>query len=368
MIKYRVGFIGCGLMAMHHASAYYLNPKTEIVAASDIDNDNLELFCKRFDIPNRYLNYQDMLENETLDIIAPILPVKNNPKAVIDSAQTQVKGIYCEKPIASNLINADQMVDECAKHGIIFACGDAMRNYPQLLRTLEFIKEGGLGEIKSINAYDPTNEISGGGCQTLSVVQMFAFDSKIEAIIGWMNDAQSDNDQSMGGYIKFTNGIECFLNNKESVKKGIEVIGTEGVFYHSGWETFSISKKDSDGNLREMNYNLPTVAKSNQQLTNRIGNLYNPGFRTTESINSFVSSIDTGEPLRCPGFVMRNSLEIAIALRESARQNNSPVSMPLINRDQNLYPVIGRLENKKESLSAGEYDKRINEQLEYFSY
>ena len=52
----------------------------------------------------------------------------------------------------------------------------------------------------------------------------------------------------------------------------------------------------------------------------------------------------------------------------SARQNNSPVSMPLINRSENLYPVIGRLENKKESLSADEYDKSINEQLEYFSY
>ena len=368
MVKYKVGFIGCGLMAMHHASAYYLNPQTEIVAASDVDNDNLELFCKRFDVSNYYLNYQDMLENETLDIIAPILPVKNNPNAVINSAQTQVKGIYCEKPIASKLSDADQMVDECDKNGIIFACGDAMRNYPQLSKALEFIKEGGLGKIKSINAYEPTNEISGGGCQTLSVVQMFAFDSKIETVIGWMDDPLSDNDQSMGGYIKFTNGIECFLNNKESVKKGIEVIGTEGIFYHAGWNNFSISKKDPDGYLREINYNLPTVSQSNHQLTNRIGNLYNPGFRTTESINSFVSSIDTGEPLRCPGFVMRNSLEIAIALRESARQNNLPISMPLINRSQNLYPVIGRLENKKESLSAGEYDKRINEQLEYFSY
>ena len=65
---------------------------------------------------------------------------------------------------------------------------------------------------------------------------------------------------------------------------------------------------------------------------------------------------------------MRNSLEIAIALRESARQNNQPISMPLINRCQNLYPVIGRLENKKESLPIGEYDKRMNEQLEYYSY
>ena len=368
MAKYKVGFIGCGLMAMHHAAAYYLNPLTEITAASDDDADNLKIFCERFNVSNSYLNYEDMLSNETLDIIAPILPVKFNPKIVIDSAQTQIKGIYCEKPIASNLRDADQMVNECDKHGIIFACGDAMRNYPQLWDVFEFIKKGGLGKIETINAYEPTAEISGGGCQTLSVIQMFAFDSKIENVIGWMDNPLSDNDQSMGGLIKFKNGIHCFLNNKDSVKKGIEVIGTKGFFYHSDWNNFSIYKKDPDGYLREINYNLPNVAQSNRDLINRIGNLQNPGFRTTESINCFVSSIDKGAHLRCPGFVMRNSLEIAIALRESARQNNRPISMPLKDRSLKLFPKIGRLENKKDSLSIGEYDKRMNEQLKYSSY
>ena len=50
--KYKVGFIGCGLMAMHHASAYHLNPQTEIVAAADTDAQNLALFCKRFSVSN----------------------------------------------------------------------------------------------------------------------------------------------------------------------------------------------------------------------------------------------------------------------------------------------------------------------------
>ena len=364
--KYKVGFIGCGLMAMHHASAYHLNPQTEIVAAADTDTQNLALFCKRFSVSNSYLNYQDMLEDEDIDIIAPILPVNINAKAVIDSTKKQIKGIYCEKPIAANLIDADTMVDECNKKDIVFACGDAMRNYPQLWQALAFIKNGDLGDIVSINAYEPTNEISGGGCQTLSVVQMFAFDSKIEHVIGWMNDPLSNNDQSMGGYIKFNNGIECFLNNTDSVKKGVEVIGTEGVFFHGNWNSFSIHKKNIDGHLREVDYNLLGIEGSNNQLTKEIGNLYNSGFRTTQSIDSFVSSIDTGIPLRCPGFVMRNSLEIAIALRESARHNNLPIEMPLTNRNQNLYPVKGRLENKKESLPLGEYETRMNEQLDFY--
>ena len=88
--KYKVGFIGCGLMAMHHASAYHLNPQTEIVAAADTDTQNLALFCKRFSVSNSYLNYQDMLEDEDIDIIAPILPVNINAKAVIDSTKKQI--------------------------------------------------------------------------------------------------------------------------------------------------------------------------------------------------------------------------------------------------------------------------------------
>ena len=59
--KYRVGMIGIGRKGAQHARAYRIDPRTQIVAAADSDEENLEVFCKRFDVPG-YTDYQEMLE------------------------------------------------------------------------------------------------------------------------------------------------------------------------------------------------------------------------------------------------------------------------------------------------------------------
>ena len=109
---YRVGVIGCGRKGTSHARAYDLNPSTELVAAADTDNENLELFCKRFGVPG-YSNYKEMLRKEKIDIAVPILPVSVNPDVVLGCVESGVKAIACEKPVAAVLSDADQMVEAC---------------------------------------------------------------------------------------------------------------------------------------------------------------------------------------------------------------------------------------------------------------
>ena len=85
MAKYRVGIIGAGRMGTHHAVACHLNPSTEIIAVSDTDSENLELFCNRFNVPG-YSDYRKMLTRERIDIAAPILPVSVNPEVLFPTA------------------------------------------------------------------------------------------------------------------------------------------------------------------------------------------------------------------------------------------------------------------------------------------
>ena len=140
--KYRVGVIGCGLMGTPHARAYNENPLTEVVAAADPDQATLEQFCERFDLAAGYSTYGEMLEREQLDIVAPVLPVSANPDAVVAAARAGVRAIFCEKPIAASLEDADRMVEECRSHGVAFACGDAFRNLPQYWKAKEVIDSG----------------------------------------------------------------------------------------------------------------------------------------------------------------------------------------------------------------------------------
>ena len=81
--KWRVAQIGCGQKGTSHARAHVLVGRSEIVAAADPDAENLELFCKRFDVPG-YSSYEELLRKEQdIDIASAILSSGNNHDAVV---------------------------------------------------------------------------------------------------------------------------------------------------------------------------------------------------------------------------------------------------------------------------------------------
>ena len=109
---YRAALIGCGRKGHGHARGYAGNPRTEVVAAADPDEDNLRIFLEHFPVPG-YSDHRELLAKEEIDIAAPILPVRPNPGVVIDCAEAGVKAVYCEKPMAASLEEADAMVEAC---------------------------------------------------------------------------------------------------------------------------------------------------------------------------------------------------------------------------------------------------------------
>ena len=223
--KYRVGIIGCGSHGTRLGRAFNLNPMTEVVAGVNRSQEGLDLFCGRFDVPG-YHDYKEMLEKEDIDIAASILPVKHNPQAVIDCAHAGVKGIFCDKPIAASLEEADRMVEECRELKVPVVAGDMFRNDPDMWKARGLVESGEIGEVITINVYGTGgNQGSGQGCRSFTDMAMFAGDREIDWVVGWVTgdpadsklvevDEWSDNDQGMGGYLRYASGIECFLHTR----------------------------------------------------------------------------------------------------------------------------------------------------------
>jgi len=314
---YRVALIGCGRKGHGHARGYEGNPRTQIVAAADPDSSNLEIFLDRFPVRG-YAEYGELLAQEDIDIAAPILPVQPNPQVVVDCARAGVKAVYCEKPMAATLAESDAMVEECASRGIPLAAGDAYRNMPQHWKVKALIDSGELGEVQSINLYQSTAEISGGGCQGLSVLRLFADDAEVEWVTGWCGgDPQDDGDQGMGGYVKFANGVDAFIHCKRTPLEGIEVLCSKGV-YHTNWSSGHLWRGEANGKLVE-------DGDLFQGFGGTEGWMEPSGTRQRGGIQSIVDSLDTGSEPRCSGANMRKVLEIAIGLRESHRHGFAPV-------------------------------------------
>ena len=370
---YRVGIIGGGRMGTHHARAYALNPATEVVAVADTDEENLGLFADRFDA-QPYHGYDQMLAAESLDIVGVILPVKANAAAVVAAAESGAKAVFCDKPMTARLADADAMVEACERNGVAFAAGVIPRNYPEYWKARDLVVAGEIGEITGINVYDPNGQ---GGCHGINLALMFAQDADVEWAVGSVGgDSHSDEDgdgalQGIGGYFRFVNGIEVFCHTGAGVRtragesgQGIEVVGTRGLIWNDfdGLHVATAQAGYEPGERTQL-AEIDGAFEDTRNLADRGYDadgwrLPTPGMMA--SVQALVEALESGAPLRMStGQSLRQALEICIALRESARRDHAPVTLPLECRSLVMYPVPSRWNFKKEVYGRDDYMQQL---------
>ena len=370
---HRVGIIGGGRQGTIHARAYHLHPRTEVVALADSDPENLKLFCKRFNVTG-YHTYDEMLAREKLDISAPVLPVKANPDAVVASARAGVKAVFSEKPLAGSLADADRMVEECESRGVLFAAGLVVSSHPDYCKAYRLAAEGAIGEVLRINLYDGNGQV---GTHGLNLARKFANKSDVDFVIGFVEGdphATQEDDfgdgipgyGKIGGYIRFKNGIECFSSFTGPVWRGIEIIGTRGVMSNSNntslgfriWKVRDEVDPKLQPELTEVNGVFKQQPSGEREYDEE--GWRKPGEVMMTSVDALVESLDTGNPLgMTTGDDLRHSLEIAVALRESARRGNVPVKLPIEDRSIMMYPRRSRWNYKKDIHGADWYREQM---------
>ena len=378
---YRVGIIGTGLQGTKHAQAFAEHPAAEVVAGADTDAANLALFGERFGrTAGLYADYDEMLAHEELDIVCPILPTGVNPDAVVAAAEAGARGVLCEKPIAATLADADRMVDVCHAHGVKFGAGDMYRNYEQLWRAREMIAAGEIGDVISIVNRGPAS--SGGGCQDLSVVRLFAGDVPVEWVVGWSNgrsldealgavDASSDHDQELGGVIRFSSGLSAQIVDKPGPLKGIEVLCERGVFT-SDYSSFRLLERSAQSDRRQRSpfdlVEMPGLFEDSVDWGGRYEHGYDAAgwlgmaSRQAATAQSMIDALEEDIEPRANGENARAVLELAIAMRESERRGHQPVTLPLEDRSLQIPPAADRMYYKKEVLGEEWYAQQLASQ------
>ena len=379
--RYRVALIGVGRQGMHHARAYALNPRCEVVAGADTDPENLELFCRRFQVPG-YGSYEEMFAREQIDIAAPVLPVRANTDAVLAAARAGVSAISCEKPLCGSLEEADRMVEECRSRGILFAAGLVAKNRPQFWQAREMIEAGELGEVRSINVYDGNGQ---GGCHGINLARHFAGNPAVQFVVGQVEgDPFSDYEEGyaegekgfggIGGYIRFANGVECHSQPATSWR-GIEVVGSRGILFNDSasspelhlWKAQGGAEPKGLGDLAEVEGVFPGPQERYNPDGSRCRDAEGwivPTEGMIASVRAIVEVLDLGvEPRLTTGEDLRQALEICIALRESHRRGHAPVELPLADRSLSMFPVRTRWNYKKEVYGEAWYREQMSDHI-----
>lgn len=146
--KLRIGVIGLGGIAQNaHLPAYEkLLDKIELVAGSDVSEDQRNKAQERFKFTKTYSDYKEMLDKEKLDAVSVCTPPSVHAESSIAAMERGIH-VLCEKPVAMTADEAQKMVDSAKKNKVKFMVAFQSRFNPESRMIKEYVDKGALGEI-----------------------------------------------------------------------------------------------------------------------------------------------------------------------------------------------------------------------------
>ncbi len=147
----RWGIIGCGDIARKRvASAIQLDPNSELIAACRRDETKLRQFCDDFSVEQAYRSADELLAADDIDAVYIATPVHEHRPQTLAAAAAGVH-VLCEKPMALNATECDEMIAACRHHGVLLGVAYYRRFYPVVRRMKELIAAGEIGGVLSVN-------------------------------------------------------------------------------------------------------------------------------------------------------------------------------------------------------------------------
>ncbi len=144
MIK--VGVIGTGGISGVHLGGYSRNPDVEIYALCDINEKNLAKRAEEYKVSRTFTDYREMLALKELDAVSVCTWNSAHAECAI-AALRAGKHVLCEKPMALNTAQAQEMEKAAKENGKLLMIGFVRRFGNDCAVLKDFIDSGSFGEI-----------------------------------------------------------------------------------------------------------------------------------------------------------------------------------------------------------------------------
>jgi predicted dehydrogenase/nucleoside-diphosphate-sugar epimerase len=119
---FRVGLLGAGYIAEHHAKALRALGNTRLAAVCDRSLVRARACAETFGIPGVYASLEAMLGNEKLDAVHVLLPPEAHCQATMAILKAGVAA-FLEKPMCISPAECDQLIACAQDHGVRLGVG-----------------------------------------------------------------------------------------------------------------------------------------------------------------------------------------------------------------------------------------------------
>lgn len=291
-----------------------------------------EVWKEKYNIPDRniynYDNFDEIINNEDIDIIYVVLPNGLHAEYTIRAARAK-KHVICEKPMATSVEDAQRMLDACRENGVKLAIGYRLHFEPFNRRVMELGQQQIYGKVQRIEAADSGDmtggnldvwrldkELAGGGplmdlgiyCVQGGIYTIGKKPVAVTANFGEITEPKYfyDVEQSINWEMEFEDGVKAECRSSYSENENLLFGEAE-----NGWWRLNpaYSYDGKQGETIEGKMDLPNVYEQVRQMDGQ-----------AESFRKKKDSI-------VPGEMGLRDMKILMAIYESARNRGEKVEI-----------------------------------------
>lgn len=159
------GIVGTGKIAHKFAHDIQLDDGSNLLAVASRSSEKAEIFRKAYKIELAFSSYQDLFQDERVDIVYIATPHTSHASLSIEALKAG-KHVLCEKPSAMNKEELTPVIQQAKKSGRFYMEAMWSRFNTAIRQVLDFDVKKRLGEIKYINAdfcfkanFDPNSRL-----------------------------------------------------------------------------------------------------------------------------------------------------------------------------------------------------------------
>jgi predicted dehydrogenase len=186
--------IGCGNVAggydllgakrevWTHAKAYQLTPGVDLVGVLDVSAAKAKQFAQTWQVPFAGTDLAKALKATKPDLVSICSPTETHAPLIKELCRAGIGGILCEKPIAYDVREAEQVVDLCEKESVLLAI-NYQRNWDRQSNKLrDAIGSGDFGRTELIRVLYSKGLIHSGS-HFVSLLSRWFGEVRIERIL-----------------------------------------------------------------------------------------------------------------------------------------------------------------------------------------
>jgi predicted dehydrogenase len=217
----RWGILGTGNIARQFCAGLKTAHRGHVAAVASRTIDAANQFAANLGVRYAFGSYQELISSDEIDAVYISLPNSMHHEWTL-AALAAGKDVLCEKPIAVNSRQAEEMFDAAERAGRVLVEAFMYRSHPQTLAVLEAVERGEIGQVKLIRTsfcyrtqkiagnirFAP--ELAGGalmdvGCYCIDFSRLFAKQEPAEIFATGVRHA-SGVDEMAAGMLRFPGG------------------------------------------------------------------------------------------------------------------------------------------------------------------